>query len=132
MTLRRATVAIHALLAVTLGVACAWLLWISLSYQPTTPWPVGPDFIAVPMALGTAVVIAFLALALRSWVRSGDRVALGIADVLAAGTLLVIAIALPSAVTLAAFAVLVAAGATVAANRPKAPHDPSDALAAHN
>ena len=75
MNLRRATVALHGLLAVILGVAAAWLLGVSFSYvpDPIDPWPVGPDSIAVPMALGIMVVVAVLALAVRSWMRSGNR-----------------------------------------------------------
>ena len=120
MTLRRATILIHGLLALVLVASAGWLVWISLSYtpDPEDSWPVGPGFIAIPMAAVFLVGAGVVAIAVWSWMRSSNRVTLVIGDLVAGLTVALVGFLMPAMLAVAALVTLAVAGATVAANTP--------------
>ena len=119
MTLRRATILAHGLLVLALVAAAAYLVWISLAYEPDPedPWPVGPGFIAIPMAIAILFGAAAVAFAVWRWMRSGNRATLGLGDLVAAITVAMVGVLMPAPLALGALGTLVVAGATVAANK---------------
>ncbi len=123
MTLRRATILVHGVLAATLLAGAAWLAWASLSYTPDPDdfWPVHPGWLLIPMALVIVGAAAGVTLAVRSWMRTGNRATLAVADVGVALTLFAVGVLMPPVVALVAFVTLLVAGALVAAAKPTMP-----------
>jgi hypothetical protein len=120
MTLRRATILAHGLLALVLVAGAGWWVWISLAYtpDPDEDWPVGPGFIAIPIAVVLLVGAGAVALAVWRWIRSSNRMSLVIGDLMAALTVAPVGVLMPAPLALGALGALAVAGAVVAANKP--------------
>lgn len=120
MTLRRATILAHGLLALVLVVGAGWLIWISLAYtpDPEDPWPVGPGFIAIPMAVVVLIGAGAVVVATWRWMRSSNRTTLVIGDLVVGLTVAIVGVLMPPMLAASALGALAIAGATVAASKP--------------